>query len=156
MEAFIIGLVVAIIGPIIAKLVAKNKTAQQDVAHEKQVLTAEDMANAQADGQKSDTALWDRYAAMCKNGNTLQVVCPGYKTEYYALTDMGLIIDNKKGVQFILFTDITSVDFFRMGGGRPTSASECQNIVIYADKKYYLGRYSSQFDQIADELMKRF
>jgi len=156
MDALIIGLIIGIFSPIIVKLISKKQTVQQDAAHEKQVLTAEDMANAQAGGQKSDTALWDRYAAMCKNGNTLQVVCPGYKTEYYALTDMGLIIDNKKGVQFILFTDITSVDFFRMGGGRPTSASECQSISIKADKTYYLGRYSSQFDKIAGELMNRF
>ncbi len=156
MDAFVIGLIIAVLAPIIAKHVAKNNVAKQDHATRNQVLNAADQTNVQAGSQTLDTTLWDKYTAMCKDGETLQVVCPGYKTEYYAMTDKGLIIDNKKGVQSIPFSTITSIDCWRMGGGTASSPSECHTITIYADKKYYIGRYSSQFEQIAAELMKRF
>jgi|GEM_PF-5151420 len=156
MDALIIGLIIGILSPIIAKLVAKNNVAKQDRASKNQMLNAADRANVQEGSQTRDTTLWDKYAAMCEDGETLQVVCPGYKTEYYAMTNKGLIVDNKKGVQSIPFSAITSVDCWRVGGGKASTVSDCQTITIHADKTYHIGRYSSQFEQIAAELMMRF
>ena len=156
MDSFIIGLIICILAPIIAKLVVKNNVAKHDQATRNQVLDAADQEKVQTGNQTRDTTLWDKYTAMCEDGETLQVVCPGFKTEYYAMTDKRLIVDNKKGVQSIPFSTITHVDCWRTGGGEASTPSDCQTISIHADKKYYIGRYSSRFEQIAVELMKRF
>ena len=90
-----------------------------------------------------------KYAALCETGETISVVCRGYKEEYYVLTDRRLIIDNKKGFHSIPLDTIRGIDFRKSDGGKPKQASECQVMTVHADKKYPMARYSGKFDQIS-------
>lgn len=140
MNPFVIGLLVVVI-PVIVSSILKKKHAEEDKSPV---------------NQARDTEARAKYQALCEEGETLQTVCRGYQTEYYAMTDRRLIIDNKKGLQSVPFESIRKVDFFKMGGGKAATASDCQVIAVHADKKYSMACYSGNFEQIAGELMRRY
>ena len=97
-----------------------------------------------ANDQKAE----EKYAAFCENGETVSVICRSYKKgEYYVLTDRRLMIDDKKGVHSIPLDMIRKIVFHKAGGGKAEQPSECMEIVVHADKKYKIYRYSGKFDQ---------
>ena len=102
-----------------------------------------------------DQVAEEKYIALCEAGETISVVCRGYKEEYYVLTNKRLIIDNKKGFQSIPLDIITKVEFRKGDGGKVKQASECQIMTVYADKKYPMCRYSGKFDQISTYFFDR-
>ena len=97
----------------------------------------------------SDQNAEEKYTALCESGETISVVCRGYKNEYYVLTNRRLIIDNKKGFHSIPLDTVTKVVLRKADGGKVKQASECQVMTVYADKKYAMARYSNKFDKIS-------
>lgn len=59
-----------------------------------------------------DQSAEEKYAALCDAGETISVVCRGFREEYYVLTNKRLIIDNKKGFNSILLNTAVCLDAF--------------------------------------------
>ena len=89
-----------------------------------------------------------KYASLCEAGESIRVVCRGYKTDYYVLTTKRLMIDSKKGLTSIPLENITKVKFQKSDGGKARQASDCQIMTVYADKRHTMCRYSEKFDEI--------
>ena len=139
MDSFLIGVLLVLTSSIVvARMNSKAKKSDQ-------------MPKNIAKDQEAEK----KYAAFCEDGETLRVVCRGWKEEYYVLTDRRLIIDNKKGFISIPFDSIKRVDFKNGDGGKARQPSDCQVMIVYADKEYYMARYSGKFNQISEFFFNR-
>ncbi len=105
---------------------------------------------------EKDRAAATKYSELCEESETISVVCRGYKEEYYVLTNKRLIIDNKKGFNSIPLQSISKVDLKKADGSKARSSSDCQLIMIHAEKRYTIVRYSGKFDGIAEYFFSRF
>ena len=115
-----------------------------------------DKADKNPENLASDEDAERKYAALCEPGETLKVVCRGWKEQYYVLTDRRLILEDKKGMQSIPLNSIQNVKFRKTDGGKARTVDTCQSIIIYANGQYSLFRYSNKFDQITRALMEEW
>ena len=107
-----------------------------------------DLENVEADRDARE-----RYDDMCGEGETLRVVCRGWKKgEYYVLTSARLIIDNGL-VTSIPLENVKKVRLIDAAGGGTKRTADAAAISVKADRKYKLYRASNEFERLVESLL---